>query len=102
MYPVHPNPNVRTPVNAILGAQGNISLIDPLDYVPLVHLMRRCALVLTDSGGIQEEAPSLGVPVLVLRDKTERPEGIDAGTARLVGTDRERIIAEVSRLLSVL
>jgi UDP-N-acetylglucosamine 2-epimerase (non-hydrolysing) len=99
VYPVHPNPNVRTPVEAILSGRPNISLIEPLEYLPLVHLMKRSAVILTDSGGIQEEAPSLGVPVLVLRDKTERPEGVEAGTARLVGTDQQRIVAEVSRLL---
>jgi UDP-N-acetylglucosamine 2-epimerase len=90
---------VRTPVEAILSGRPNISLIEPLEYLPLVHLMKRSAVILTDSGGIQEEAPSLGVPVLVLRDKTERPEGVEAGTARLVGTDQQRIVAEVSRLL---
>jgi UDP-N-acetylglucosamine 2-epimerase (non-hydrolysing) len=99
VYPVHPNPNVRTPVEEILSGRENISLIEPLEYLPLVHLMKRSTVVLTDSGGIQEEAPSLGVPVLVLRDKTERPEGVEAGTARLVGTDQQRIVAEVSRLL---
>lgn len=99
VYPVHPNPNVRTPVEAILSRCRNISLLAPLDYLPLVHLMKRARLILTDSGGIQEEAPSLGVPVLVLREETERPEGIEAGTARLVGTSPSRIIAEAGRLL---
>jgi UDP-N-acetylglucosamine 2-epimerase (non-hydrolysing) len=99
VYPVHLNPNVRAPVYEILGQQENISLIEPLDYLPLVQLMKQCTLVLTDSGGIQEEAPSLGVPVLVLRETTERPEALAAGTARLVGTQRERIVAEASHLL---
>lgn len=99
VYPVHPNPNVQTPAYDILSRQSNISLIQPLDYLPLVHLMKSCRLILTDSGGIQEEAPSLGVPVLVLREETERPEGVEAGAARLVGTNQGRIIAEASRLL---
>jgi UDP-N-acetylglucosamine 2-epimerase (non-hydrolysing) len=99
VYPVHPNPNVRTPVHAMLSGRPNVSLIDPLEYVPLVHLMKRATIVLTDSGGIQEEAPSLGVPVLVLREETERPEGVEAGVARLVGTDPARIVAEARRLL---
>jgi len=99
VYPVHPNPNVQGPAHAILGGQRNISLIQPLDYLPLVHLMKACRLILTDSGGIQEEAPSLGVPVLVLREETERPEGVEAGAARLVGTDPARIIGEATRLL---
>jgi UDP-N-acetylglucosamine 2-epimerase (non-hydrolysing) len=99
VYPVHPNPNVRTPVEAMLCGHRNISLLAPLDYLPLVHLMKRARLILTDSGGIQEEAPSLGVPVLVLREETERPEGVEAGTARVVGTDPRRVVAEASRLL---
>jgi UDP-N-acetylglucosamine 2-epimerase len=100
IYPVHLNPNVREPVLGLLGGVPNIILLDPLDYLSLVHLMKRAALVLTDSGGIQEEAPAFGVPVCVMRDKTERPEGVDAGVARLVGTRRETIIAEVDRLLN--
>ena len=99
VYPVHLNPNVRRPVYGILSGLPNVSLIEPLDYLSLVHLMKRSTLILTDSGGIQEEAPSLGVPVLVMRDTTERPEGIEAGVARLVGTQRERIVAETARLL---
>lgn len=99
VYPVHLNPNVRQPVQAILSGLSNISLLEPLDYLSLVHLMKRSTLILTDSGGIQEEAPSLGVPVLVMRDKTERPEGIEAGVVRLVGTGRDCIVAEAERLL---
>jgi UDP-N-acetylglucosamine 2-epimerase (non-hydrolysing) len=99
VYPVHLNPNVQAPVCEILGNQGNISLIEPLDYLPLIQLMKHCVVILTDSGGIQEEAPSLGVPVLVLRETTERPEAIEAGTAKLVGTDRAWIVSEASRLL---
>jgi UDP-N-acetylglucosamine 2-epimerase (non-hydrolysing) len=99
VYPVHPNPNVRQTVNRHLAGQPNITLLDPMDYVPFVDLMCRAYLLLTDSGGIQEEAPSLGKPVLVLREKTERPEAISAGTARLVGTDERRIVDEVERLL---
>lgn len=99
VYPVHLNPNVRTPVNQILSGLTNVSLIEPLSYAELVHLMKRCSVVLTDSGGIQEEAPSLGVPVLVMRDATERPEGIEAGVSLLVGTGRDRIVEETSRLL---
>jgi UDP-N-acetylglucosamine 2-epimerase (non-hydrolysing) len=99
VYPVHPNPHVREAVAITLQGSANISLIDPLDYGTLVHLLKRSYLVLTDSGGLQEEAPSLQKPVLVLRDVSERPEGIAAGLARLVGTDPERIIGETSRLL---
>ncbi len=99
VWPVHPNPHVIEPVGARLGRVPNISLIDPLDYVSQVQLMRRAALILTDSGGIQEEAPTFGVPVLVLRDATERPEGIEAGVARLVGSNAARIVSEASRLL---
>jgi UDP-N-acetylglucosamine 2-epimerase (non-hydrolysing) len=99
VYPVHLNPNVREPVHALLGGIPNITLLPPLDYLPMVHLMKRARVVLTDSGGLQEEAPSLGVPVLVMRDVTERPEGVEAGTVRLVGTDKERIIAETRRLI---
>ncbi len=101
LYPVHLNPNVRQPVNAILAARGlsNVHLIDPVDYLPFVYLMDRSYLIVTDSGGVQEEAPSLGKPVLVMRDTTERPEAVDAGTVRLVGTSREAIVRETSRLL---
>ena len=99
VYPVHLNPNVQRTARRVLGDVPNVCLLPPLDYLPLVHLMKRVRLVLTDSGGIQEEAPGLGKPVLVLRDVTERPEGIAAGTVRLVGTDRARIVAEVTRLL---
>jgi UDP-N-acetylglucosamine 2-epimerase len=99
VYPVHPNPDVRRIVQRRLANQPNITLIDPLDYVPFVDLMCRAYLLMTDSGGIQEEAPSLGKPVLVLRDKTERPEAVAAGTARLVGTDAGRIVEEAERLL---
>lgn len=99
VYPVHLNPNVREPVNRLLTDVGNIHLIEPLDYLPFVHLMSRAHLILTDSGGIQEEAPSLGKPVLVMRDTTERPEAVTAGTVRLVGTDIDRIVAEIARLL---
>jgi UDP-N-acetylglucosamine 2-epimerase (non-hydrolysing) len=99
IYPVHLNPNVREPVKRILAMEPNIHLIEPLDYLPFVYLMKKAYLILTDSGGIQEEAPSLGKPVLVMRDTTERPEGINAGTVRLVGTDQKRIEAEVIRLL---
>ena len=99
IYPVHPNPQVQTPVYEMLEGVSNLLLVPPVDYQRLVYLLKNSALVLTDSGGIQEEAPSLGVPVLVLRDVTERPEGLDAGTAKLVGTDPDRIVSEVSRLL---
>jgi UDP-N-acetylglucosamine 2-epimerase (non-hydrolysing) len=99
VYPVHPNPNVRQTVNRHLAGQPNITLLDPMGYVPFVDLMRRAYLLLTDSGGIQEEAPSLGKPVLVLRDKTERPEAVSAGTARLVGTCERRIVEEAEHLL---
>jgi UDP-N-acetylglucosamine 2-epimerase (non-hydrolysing) len=99
VYPVHRNPNVMGPVERHLTGVAGIHLIEPLDYVPFVDLMRRATLLLTDSGGIQEEGPSLGKPVLVMREKTERPEAVEAGTARLTGTDEERIVAEVSLLL---
>jgi UDP-N-acetylglucosamine 2-epimerase (non-hydrolysing) len=99
VYPVHLNPNVQEPARRILGGVPNILLLPPLDYLPMVHLMKRAHLVLTDSGGIQEEAPALGTPVLVLRRVTERPEALEAGTARLVGTDQERIVSETRRLL---
>jgi UDP-N-acetylglucosamine 2-epimerase (non-hydrolysing) len=100
IYPVHLNPNVRQPVNDILSPCARIQLVEPLGYRAFVTLLSRAYLVLTDSGGIQEEAPALGKPVLVLRDKTERPEGVAAGVVRLVGTQRERIVSEASRLLS--
>lgn len=99
VYPVHLNPNVQGPVYRLLGNVTNITLIPPLDYLPLVHLVKHAALVLTDSGGLQEEVPGLGVPVLVLREVTERPEGVQAGTVRLVGTERGRIVSEARRLL---
>lgn len=99
VYPVHLNPNVRDVVRSVLGEQANVHLIAPVDYIDFVWLMRRAYLILTDSGGVQEEAPSLGKPVLVLRDVTERPEAVAAGTVRLVGTSRERIVTEASRLL---
>lgn len=99
VYPVHLNPNVQEPVYRLLGNVPNITLLPPQDYLPMVHLMKRAALVLTDSGGLQEEAPGLGVPVLVLREVTERPEGVAAGTVRLVGTEPARIVAEARRLL---
>lgn len=99
VYPVHPNPNVREPVERLLGGRGNVHLIDPQEYVPFVDLMRRSYLILTDSGGVQEEAPSLGKPVLVMREKTERPEAVEAGTSRLVGTDVEKIANEAALLL---
>ncbi len=100
VYPVHLNPNVREPVARLLGGHQRISLVPPLDYLDLVQLMRRSTMILTDSGGIQEEAPSLGKPVLVLRAVTERPEAVEAGCARIVGTDPERIVAEAERLLT--
>jgi UDP-N-acetylglucosamine 2-epimerase (non-hydrolysing) len=99
VYPVHLNPNVRKPVNEILKGHSRIHLIEPLKYPYLIWLMSKSYLVLTDSGGIQEEAPSLGKPVLVMRDVTERVEGIEAGTSILVGTDKDRIVAETSKLL---
>lgn len=99
VYPVHPNPNVREPVNKYLAGTDNILLTAPLDYRTFVYLMDKSFLILTDSGGIQEEAPSLGKPVLVLREKTERPEALEAGTVRLVGTGRKKIVEETQRLL---
>jgi UDP-N-acetylglucosamine 2-epimerase len=116
VYPVHLNPNVRRPVFELLGGAGatatgnralafqapgggRLSLLPPLDYAPFVFLLSRCHLVLTDSGGIQEEAPALGKPVLVMREVTERPEGLWAGTVRLVGTAKEKIVREVIELL---
>ncbi len=99
IYPVHLNPNVQKPVNEILGETENVFLIAPQDYAPFVWLMDKCHLILTDSGGIQEEGPSLGKPVLVMRDVTERPEAIDAGTVKLVGTDKDRIIKQVESVM---
>lgn len=100
VYPVHPNPNIDGPVRTELSNMARVHLIPPADYQDLVMLMKRATLILTDSGGIQEEAPALGRPVLVLRDETERPEAVIAGVARVVGTDRERIMHETSRLLT--
>lgn len=100
VYAVHLNPNVDGPVRRLLSGVPHITLTPPLDYLPLVHLMKRATLILTDSGGIQEEAPAFGVPVLVLREVTERPEGIEAGSLELVGTNHNRIVAEASRLLN--
>ncbi|MCS6951887.1 MAG: UDP-N-acetylglucosamine 2-epimerase (non-hydrolyzing) [Bryobacterales bacterium] len=99
VYPVHPNPNVRRPVHRHLAGRRNILLTEPLSYVPFVDLMRRAHILLTDSGGIQEEGPSLGKPILVMREKTERPEAVKVGTVRLVGTDENRIVRETVRLL---
>lgn len=99
VYPMHLNPNVREPVNRLLADLPTVHLIEPLEYLPFVYLMNRAYLIITDSGGVQEEAPSLGKPVLVMREVTERPEAVDAGTVRLVGTDRARIVQEASRLL---
>ena len=99
VYPVHLNPNVQEPVKRILGDRGRVHLIEPQDYLPFVWLMDRATLLITDSGGIQEEAPSLGKPVLVMRDVTERPEAVEAGTVRLVGTDTARIVAAATALL---
>lgn len=102
LYPVHLNPHVQEPVKRLLGCgkHQNIYLIEPVDYLPFVFLMNRAYLIITDSGGVQEEAPSLGKPVLVMRDTTERPEAVEAGTVRLVGADRARIVAETSLLLT--
>ncbi len=99
VYPVHLNPSIQGPVYEMLSGVENIILLPPLDYLPLVHIMKHATLILTDSGGIQEEAPSLGIPTLVLRERTERQEGITAGTLKLVGTDPERIVSEAQRLL---
>jgi UDP-N-acetylglucosamine 2-epimerase (non-hydrolysing) len=99
IYPVHPNPNVQDPVQRLLTGHPNVLLIEPLSYVPFVDLMRRAYLLITDSGGIQEEGPSLGKPILVMRDKTERPEAVLAGTVKLVGTDQRRIVREATSLL---
>ena len=99
VYPVHPNPNVQDPVQRYLTGHPNIRLIEPLSYVPFIDLMRRAYILITDSGGIQEEGPSLGKPILVLREKTERPEAVQAGTVKLVGTDQEKIVREATRLI---
>ena len=99
IFPVHPNPQVRSAMEPLLAALSNVALIDPLDYPHFVRLLAEADLVLTDSGGVQEEAPSLGKPVLVMRETTERPEGITAGTAKLVGTDKDRIVTEIFSLL---
>ena len=99
VYPVHLNPNIQEPVYQLLGKVPNIHLTAPLDYLPLVHLMKAATLVLTDSGGIQEEATGLGKPTLVLREKTERPEGVEAGVLKLVGTDAAKIVSETQKLL---
>jgi UDP-N-acetylglucosamine 2-epimerase len=98
-YPIHLNPNVQQPVREILGNVEHVSLLDPLDYLPFIFLMKQSHIVLTDSGGIQEEAPSLGKPVLVMRETTERPEAVEAGTVRLVGSHADRIVEEVRRLI---
>lgn len=100
LYPVHLNPSVHKPVRSLLGSMSNIYLIDPVDYLSFVYLMQRSWLILTDSGGVQEEAPSLGKPVLVMRDKTERPEAVDAGTVILVGTQVDEIVDHVVQLLT--
>jgi UDP-N-acetylglucosamine 2-epimerase (non-hydrolysing) len=100
VYPVHLNPNVQEPVNRILGDVPHITLLPPQHYLPLVHLQKRARIILTDSGGIQEEAPAFGVPVLVLREVTERPEGVAAGTLKLVGTEADKIFREAERLLN--
>lgn len=99
VYPVHLNPNVQEPVNRLLAGVEHITLLPPLDYLPLVHLMKHAALILTDSGGIQEEAPAFGIPTLVMRSVTERPEGVEAGTLKLVGTETSHIVIEAKRLL---
>jgi UDP-N-acetylglucosamine 2-epimerase (non-hydrolysing) len=99
VFPVHPNPNVRAVMHGALAGLDNVALIEPLDYPHFAHLLNLAEIMLTDSGGVQEEAPALGKPVLVMRDTTERPEGVAAGTARLVGTDADRIVSEISTLL---
>lgn len=100
VYPVHLNPNVQKPVNTILGNHSRVHLIKPLDYLPFVYLMKQSFMIITDSGGVQEEAPSLGKPVLVMRDTTERPEAVEAGTVKLVGSNKDKIFFEASQLLS--
>jgi UDP-N-acetylglucosamine 2-epimerase (non-hydrolysing) len=99
LYPVHPNPNVRRTVDDLLGKHPRIRLVEPLDYLPFVAAMRGCYLILTDSGGVQEEAPAIGKPVLVLREETERPEAVAAGVVKLVGSDTQRIVQSVQQLL---
>lgn len=99
IYPVHLNPNVKKPVNSILAGKENVHLIEPLDYLHFVYLMEKSYLILTDSGGVQEEAPSLGKPVLVMRETTERPEAVEAGTVKLVGTNKEKIVYETKKLI---
>jgi UDP-N-acetylglucosamine 2-epimerase (non-hydrolysing) len=100
VYPMHLNPNVREPVNRLLSKHDNIILIEPQDYLPFVYLMDKSHIIITDSGGVQEEAPSLGKPVLVMRDTTERPEAVEAGTVKLVGTDARKIVSETLELLN--
>ena len=100
VYPVHLNPNVQKPVYELISGHGNIHLIEPLEYEPFVFLLKHAYLVLTDSGGIQEEAPSLGKPVLVMREVTERPEAVEAGTVKLVGADTAKIVQQVGKLLT--
>ena len=99
VFPVHPNPNVRKVMNERLSGLDNVALIEPLDYPHFARLLNIAEIMLTDSGGVQEEAPALGKPVLVMRETTERPEGVEAGTAKLVGTDAARIVTEISTLL---
>lgn len=99
VFPVHKNPSVRQVVNEVLGHNPRVHMIEPLDYEPFVNLQAQANIILTDSGGIQEEAPSLGIPVLVVRDTTERPEAVEAGTVSLVGTSYEKVLQELSRLL---
>jgi len=100
LYPVHLNPNVQEPVNRLLKGLDNVFLIEPQQYLPFCYLMDRASIILTDSGGIQEEAPSLGKPVLVMRETTERPEAVDAGTVKLVGTNVDLIVSQVDLLLT--
>jgi UDP-N-acetylglucosamine 2-epimerase (non-hydrolysing) len=100
IYPVHPNPSVRGPVAASLSNVSNVFLLDPLEYLPFVYLLSRSTIILTDSGGVQEEAPSFGKPVLVMRDHTERPEAVKVGTVKMVGTSRQKIVDGISDLLS--
>jgi UDP-N-acetylglucosamine 2-epimerase (non-hydrolysing) len=99
LFPMHPNPNVVEAMNRVLGDRPNIARIDPLDYPHFIRALELCDIALTDSGGVQEEAPALAKPVLVMRETTERPEGVAAGTAKLIGTDPERIVSEISTLL---
>jgi UDP-N-acetylglucosamine 2-epimerase (non-hydrolysing) len=100
VYPVHLNPHVQAPVNRLLKGKSNIRLINPLSYPAFVWLMNQACIIVTDSGGIQEEAPSLGKPVLVMRETTERPEAVEAGTVKLVGADKDKIVSETQRLLN--